>query len=203
MKIEIIRKEGAHNVWTILINDELWRDIHTTIFGRRPAIPELSSSLADFTTQFEVLEYKKALNYALRRLAMKNQPSTELRKKLSQCLISDPIIERIISECQRLGYLNDVSWLEAYIRSLQNRNMGPQMILYKLYQKGISQEIARQAMSQFYAKDAPQGTIERLLESKFKNPDLSDCSIKRKVVSFLVRKGFAWEDIKNSINNLD
>lgn len=118
MIISCVQNENQRNVLTLLIDEEPWHEIHTSIFGKNPRFYRNCQNLADLKEMLLKAEYQGALQYAMRRLAMKSQPVAELQKQLDQKLVSQATSKRVIAECQRLGYLNDSDWLEHFTKKM-------------------------------------------------------------------------------------
>jgi regulatory protein len=144
-------------------------------------------------------EYNDALKYAFRRLAMKSQPTTELIQHLRLRQFSEEIIEKVITKCSQLGYLNDAQWLENYTRRLSEKGNGPRAIFLKLKSKGIDAKSAEKAIQQHFHKMHIPDQIKALFEKKYRSKDLNDPKSRNQVVGSLLRKGFSLEDIKNAL----
>lgn len=177
------------------INEEHKGELHYSIFSRKPAFLKSYEDAATFQAKFNELEYKGALRYALRRLMLKAQPSSELKKSLKDHYVSTEIIDKVIQECQRLGYLNDSQWYSSYAESLVRKNYGPKIILMKLRAKGLSEQKANLLMANIGLNTDPKSQILHLINTKYRTRDLSDEKTRQKVISALYRKGFSFEDI--------
>ncbi len=191
-EITIAPKENAYHVNTIFIDDEPWKDIHTSIFGRQEL--ELIS-----TEQFEILEVKKVKAFVYKKLSQKNYSSFELKKILKEYLVSESVIESVIKECKNLGYINDKDFLETFIRSAKAKNKGPEWILQKLMLKGLKRETCQKFLETQDSSDDRVLRIKSLLETRYKTKDLTDFAQKQKVIGSLARKGYSFEDIKSAL----
>lgn len=192
------KKEGRFGVLTIIVDGEPWRDIHSHIFGRKPAL--CAKSLTELESQFPIFEYRGALGYTLKRLALKGQPSSELIKSLKERLVSDETIHRIITECQQQGYVNDRDWVESFIRRQMAKNLGSQAILMKLKAKGVSPDLTMDILSRLDNPELQKERIRHLLETRYRTKDLSDYNTRSKVISALSRKGFSFDDIREVVS---
>lgn len=201
MKISYQDKHGFRGVLILCIDDEPWREIHTTIFGRKPSLPQRCVTLTEFAEKFSGIEYQAAKGYAFKRLAMKMMSTSEMRKGLSQRLVSEGVAQRVIDECVRLGFLNEQVWLDAYVRSLIGRKYGPQTILYKLRSKGVPQDIADEVLEKLNGVDGEGNVtrIQQLLTTKYRSRNLSEYKERGKVIAALIRKGFSFDDILKAI----
>lgn len=198
MKIVALPKEGRRFVWTIFIDDEPWVDTHTKIFGNSPNFP-ICETLEQFKEKFFALEYAKAKKYAMDRLAARSYPSVQLQKLLARNLVSSATIQKLVLEFTRLGYLNDDEWIDRFVKGQASRNIGKQKIVYKLASKGISPKLAEERVSQLLNQADAQKSIRHLMQTKYKNRNLSVFKEKQKVFAALVRKGFDIETIKQTV----
>lgn len=197
-----LNRSAKPDLFTISLNDEPWRDIHRKIFGRKPEMGIPYHSKQQFFDAFHEIEYKNAFRYVLKRLSLKNELSIGLKKKLEELLVSPTTINRVIKECQHLGFLNDEEWVESFIRGKQSKNFGPQTLIFQLMRKGISREQAVEKVFANNTQESQQAQMRSLLEKKFKNQDLKQFSTRQKAIACLVRKGFPLEDVYNHMNTL-
>lgn len=200
MKIECLPKDGRRGVFVIYIDDDLWREIHASIFGRKPSLPKTSTTLNEFAALFEQLEYRGAKQYALKRLTLKGQPSSELEMSLEERFVAPNTIKRVVEECRVLGYLNDQQWIESFIRCQLARKLGPQAIVMKLQAKGIAREVAKASVSQMADGEMQNQSIHQLLNTRYRSRDLTDYRTKQKVIASLIRKGYSIDVIRKALN---
>lgn len=187
MKIECIPK--GFKSMTILIDDDPWRDIHISLFGKQPALPKGCHTIPEFAHQFSAMEHRQAKLYALKRLSMASLPSGKLIRDLRRLLVSEETAVRIVEELSKAGYLNDADYVEGFVRRQSARKMGPKAIVYKLTRQGISLNDA-EAAAAYQDDDQQKESIEALLKSRYKSRDLTDTKERNKVIGALVRRGF-------------
>lgn len=197
MKIEITPHEHRKGVLVLTVGEEFSKEIHTSIFGRKP---KFSFHSEDVFMQFEQKEFERAQYFILRRLTQRSYSSFELRNQLSERLVSASTINKVMDECTRLGYLDDVAWLESFIRGQKAKKIGPKMIESKLYQKGVPKSFYEPILEKGLTEEEQLEGIERLLKTRFRSRDLSDFKEKQKVTASLIRKGFDFELVSKIIN---
>ncbi len=144
--------------------------------------------------------YKKAKNYAWQRLARKSQPSAELKAKLKERACSDEIIDRIIRECSQAGYLDDIAWVNAYVKREINRSQSPRSIAYKLQIKGVSKDLIQEAIENNCGFEERAQGIRALIAKKSRNLDLKDRAQRDKLIAGILRKGFNLSEVLKIIN---
>lgn len=196
MKLEWKKKERRQGVLTLMVEGEVWKEIHTAVFGRKPSLPLEYGSLSELKEQFEQAECRAATVYALKRLSMKSYLSAELHNKLVEHHVSEEMAARVILKCQSWGYLNDQEWLQHFVQRQLTKNLGPMAILMKLRVKGVSQETAQQLIAALDDGEERRKRVSHLLATRYRNRDLSDMRSREKVIASLMRKGFAFSDIK-------
>lgn len=179
--------------WILVkLDGELFRKLHVSIVGKKPEIP-FHAEEESLTSLIAKLETAGARQYALRKVAAQAVLSMQLRDSLKERGISTQIIQPIIDEFQRNGYINDEDWIASFVRVQKAKKAGPQMIFQKLRMKGVPEEL----IEPFMEEDSPQERLKTLIQTKYANRDLSQYKEKQKVVAALVRKGYALDDILN------
>ncbi|NGX58323.1 MAG: Regulatory protein RecX [Chlamydiae bacterium] len=187
----IVEWKKEHSKVKIYVEGELWRSVSPRLFGKNP----------DFDVQnlkeLEELEYRQTMLFAVRSLSAKAQHSTELRKKLRDLGASSSAIEQVLSELQRLGYLDDDEWLDFYVRAQISRNLGKYAIQQKLRMKGIPLDQCEELLDRYLTSESQEEQIKSLLKTKYRHKDLSDPKQKQQVIAALARRGFSWELVQS------
>jgi regulatory protein len=190
MKITCVPKEGRRGVLTLFIDDEPWRDIHRTIFGRAPKFKTLS--------EFEDAESAGARRYALWRLSRYAQSAYTLLSALERLLVSEACRQRVVDELTTAGYVNDQDYSKRLVARETARGRGPASARAKLFRKGIDPELAN-AVVQDIDEDQQRASIQRWLTTRYAKHDLTDYRERQKVIGALMRRGFALDIIHQSL----
>lgn len=190
-------KEGNRDRWEILIDGQEWLEVHRTIFGRHPVFPSFSND-TDLVSLFNVYEYRRVRAYVLWRLSSQSYHSQQLIKVLHDRLVQSQTIERVIDEFRNMGFLDDESWLENFIRSRQKR-YSLRYILNKLQSKGISSEIIQRLASEWNDPNEELEVVRHLIKTRYRSKDLSDFKTRQKVIASLARKGYPFDQIQAAI----
>jgi len=198
--IEVTPKEGARNVVTVTVDGEYCFDLHTFVFGKNPSLPQHYTSIEEFTQQLQEIEHSRAKAFAYKKLAQKNLSSFEMVEILKTHLISNAVINHILDDCQRLGYINDEIWLESFTNGLISRKYGPDVICQKLVMKGVDREEAKETIAKFFSAEDQQEKLKKLISTRYGRRDLSIYKEKQKVIGALVRKGFHFQEIISAMN---
>ena len=65
-------------------------------------------------------------------------------------------------------------------------------------QKGVSSEIVEQVFEEAdYGEEDSRQAIEALMRKRNYNPETADAKEKQKMMGYLMRKGFSYQDVRN------
>ena len=130
---------------------------------------------------------------ALRMLTRCDRSAAELRKKLLDRDFTADSVERTLERCRELGYLDDARYAARRAASLMNQGRAVgHRVLADLRQRGVSEEIAVQALEAARTELDEDHVLESLVERRFPGFDYGSAPDKdrRRVVHFLQRRGF-------------
>ena len=149
-------------------------------------------------------EFSKAKDYVYKLLAKRMYTKKEIQNKLQSKKYSLKVIQNILSLMEEYRYLNDKLFAEEWVESrIRSKPKGKIALKRELMQKGID-----------------ESTIEQVLESKLDESKLSESALelarhrvkyyskddalttKRKLMDFLLRRGFDYEIINDVISKV-
>lgn len=197
-KIEFRPKMGRPDRYEIFVDDEKWRDVHRTIFGRNPSLPSVSSQ-EELIAAFDVYEYKRVKGYALWRLSAQSLHSEQLAKQLLDRLVQLRTIECVVQELREILILDDEAWLRGVMRNQQNR-CSLKATLSKLRAKGLSNESIQRIKEEWSDPEAEDKAIQNLLKTRYRTKNLREYSVRQKVIASLMRKGYSFEQVKTALS---
>jgi len=105
----------------------------------------------------------------------------------------------VIERLTEMNYLNDERFAEIFVRSKISRSLGAYRILQEMSQKGITSEIAKQAISNAdidWFELAKQTRVRKFGEGESK-----DQKEKAKQSRYLQYRGFNFEQIKYAMES--
>jgi regulatory protein len=139
---------------------------------------------------------------ALRLLTGRDYSQTELRRRLLNKGFAEKRIDAALQRCLELGYLNDARYALNRATSLMTRGraVGPRILL-DLKQRGVSNELACQALEQVRELCDEEELLRSLLQRRFPdfNYNSAPAKEKRRVVHFLQRRGFSISCIMDQL----
>jgi len=168
---------------------------------RRRTKSELKLNLIDATiTQLPVIEEKNkeieaadaAKQVLLRRLSHAPRTRKELAKDLKDKDISDEVANVALDRFEEVGLINDQALASNYVSSQHERKgLGKNALRQQLRAKGISDDVALEAISQISDDQEFQAAFA-LACKKIRSLQRDDAKTQlRKIVGVLARKGYS------------
>lgn len=137
------------------------------------------------------MQYKEALEKAMKYCAYQERAQADVRKKLKSLGCSYEDIENILCDLIEQNFLNEERFARLYIRSKFNQNgWGKKKIGLALAQKEISEYSLKNAWEEIDPEAYWQKCKEWALKQYEKSQHLSVYDRKGKVAQFLMNKGF-------------
>lgn len=144
-------------------------------------------------------------NSSLRFLSFRPRSEKEVRENLLKNKASTDVINQVIAKLIEQKFLNDFDFAAWWIESrLRFRPRSVRFITMELKQKGISSDIIEEVLEkqenlQVNDKESAKKLLARKIE-RFK--DLPPRELYQKVAGLLSRKGFDYDVIKESIDEI-
>ena len=122
----------------------------------------------------------------------------QLREKLTRNEYPADIVEAAISYVKSFGYINDYEYARSFIESRKERKSRREIYM-QLVGKGVSRELIDEAFEESYEREDSTEAIRRLLEKKHYDWENTTPEEKKKIMAYLVRKGFGYDDIRRTM----
>lgn len=144
---------------------------------------------------------QKDYQYALTIVSRFSYTTFEIRTKLRNRNVSEKDIDEIVTKLEQLNYVNDYHYAEERIRYLIiTKKESKRSVIQKLRQKGLSDEVINKYLNEYINEEE---VIEKLaLKTVPKHARHSLRYAQDKVIAFLLRRGFKYEDVRNAIKNI-
>ncbi|MBI3585268.1 MAG: regulatory protein RecX [Nitrospinae bacterium] len=172
-------------------------------------------------------EFEKGKQIAYRFLSYRPRSKKEVERKLKEKKISGENILNIISLLEKNNYLNDREFTLNWLRyRMENRPRGRRSLEYELKEKGVDSEIIKDSLDEVYSGEFDEYDVavklaeKKIASLKKKQPPLSPLTkgelkgvvpltkgelggyIKRRLFSYLHRKGFSFSLIEKVMSDL-
>ncbi|MGL6021534.1 MAG: regulatory protein RecX [Chitinophagaceae bacterium] len=144
--------------------------------------------------------YTTGLNVLRQYCAYQERSHNEVWQKALKLRFSTIETERAICQLIEEDFLNEGRFVQMYTKGkFHLKKWGPQKIQYMLKQKGVSDVLIKEFLSQI-SKEEQYKNLQYLIDKKratikAKNPFI----IKKKLIQYLLSKGFLLEDIVDLI----
>jgi regulatory protein len=157
---------------------------------------ELSSDEIEEIQRGEVRQ--ECFDAATRYLESRLHSRAELKRKLSRKEMGPAIIDGVLNDLERLGYLDDAKFANAKAASAaKHKHHGPRRAMQELMRAGVKSHLAKKATADVYAEQDPTAIAMALAERQAARLKRLDPAVaKRRLIGMLMRRGFDFESIK-------
>lgn len=143
---------------------------------------------------------KRAWDYALRLLSAAARTRHQIAQRLKVRYgpeVVDPVLERL----ERAGWLDDLAYARHYVEV--HRGFGAARILMDLLRKGVSTELARQAVAEgLEGEDMCARAHEAAAQRLKRMPGADRETAHRRLAGYLARRGYDYETIARALEPL-
>ena len=151
----------------------------------------------DSGTDFDLGDAKRACDKAVYYLQFSGKTEYELRKKLAEQGFLPASVNKAVEFVKAYHYLDDEEYVRRYIEKNANKKSKKQMT-GELYQKGITAEILDRGFEEMPVNEEEQ--ILAIAKKRGFDVKRSGPEEKRKLFSYLARKGFSYNRIRAALD---
>ncbi len=142
----------------------------------------------------------------LRLLSRRDYSLGELRQRLLAKGFAEDAVAEAVSRGVELGYLDDARLIERVSQALleQGRAAGPRLAM-ELRRRGFPRELVDTALATLSAAGGEELSLRELIARRFARFDFAsaDERERRRVVTFLQRRGFSLDRILNELKRTE
>jgi len=148
-------------------------------------------------------ELLRAKNYAFLLLKYRLRSCKEIRDRLKRKNFSSDIIETVIKDLSENKFLDDQAFARAWSDYRLRNKIGIRRLWLELKAKGIPKELIEKQINQAKNEYNEEETIEEIIKQKVRKLSSPvDLGAKRRIYSFLLRRGFSPERVSEKIKQL-
>ena len=153
----------------------------------------------DIYDSLRLIVIKRAKLRAMHLLSDMGRTESQLRTKLKQGGYAEDAVEAAIRYVKSFGYINDMEYARILLTAGKIGKV-KKNFMRTLLQKGVPAEIVEQVFEEadYGEKDSRQA-IEALMRKRSYNPETADVKEKQKMMGYLMRKGFSYQDVRNAL----
>lgn len=178
---------------SIFINGEFWRAFDTEIIADLGLFKGQKLIEDELNRLDQELDKRRAVNHAVLLLSYRARSTHEIADRLFQAGFSPETASLAIEKLEELGYLDDESFAQSWIKSRMNSKLyGSKRIKQELKLKGIADEIISAKLEENVSVDNEYERARELAESKLSSyKDLDRAVSFRRLSQFLLRRGYS------------
>ena len=145
-----------------------------------------------------------AMDRALKILATAPISEAELRRKLRQKGYPDLLIDPVIADCRKRGYLNDELLAQDSLAYMRQRGSGSRLVQLKLQRRGLAPALIKAVLDAENPECDLETCRQALLEKLRSLKRESDWRKRRgKAFRFLTARGFKSDSICAALSEID
>ncbi|MFD0959554.1 RecX family transcriptional regulator [Paenibacillus chungangensis] len=158
---------------------------------------ELLSEIKREDERFEA--YRKAVAY----LGAKPRTRKQLHQYLERKELANEHIEYALDRLEREGLVDDVQYAQLFAESRMRSSLkGRLMIRQELSMRGVSKSAALEAVSAI-SEEEEIAAANKLAEKKWRSLKGAEAERRRKLMGFLLRRGFPGHIVKEAIKSVN
>ncbi len=143
-----------------------------------------------------------ALIVAFHLLKFRSRSCQELNNRLKQKGFTQTEINESLDYLIELEYIDDEGFTRLFVKEkIKQKGAGPIYLKTELLKHNIPEDQIDKAIERGYSKFPLDELIKNHIKKRIKILDHENSSVqKRKIIQFLQRKGFTWEQIHPHVN---
>lgn len=151
-------------------------------------------------------EKERAFSYILYQLGFGAKTEKELIRKMNTQNYSQDSQDFALNKAKEYRYVNDEEYCENFIEQHKNLSgWGEQKIISNLLTKGISKELIKTKIEEFYSYDEIFNNAYKCAIKKYeilKNKEMDKYKLKQKLYMFLSGRGYNYEIISEVLEKI-
>jgi len=154
----------------------------------------------------QLADIEAAHRAALRAIARRAHARVDLRRRLLQKQHPAAAVDPALDRLSAAGLLNDTQFAVDYAAAKARRGRGPARLVRDLQAQGVERRVAEEAVRTSLAAEGvdPAEAVRALAKKRAKQlAGLPPVVRKRRLVAFLVRRGFNGGEIREVVESLN
>src|ERR1051325_2660192 len=201
---EIVEPKGKPNRRRVYLDGKFAFSVKLNVvakFRLREGM-ELSPQQIEAIEQGEIRQ--ECLDRAMKYLSGRLHSREELRKKLVRQEYSAAMIDEVLEELKRLGYVDDERFAKTKaLSAAQHKHHGPRRAMVELMRAGVKKDVANAAVgggdeSNDNVAEARKLAMKQAARLRKLDPQVA----KRRLAGMLARRGFDYDSIRPVIEEV-
>lgn len=163
---------------------------------------EISNGQLEQIKQGEIRQ--ECFDAAMKFLQRRMHSRAELKTKLRRNEYAVDLIDEVLNDLERLGYVNDAKFAAASTElSAKVRHHGRRRAAIELMKKGVTGESARKALENTYDSHDSLSVARELAQKKARTLQKLDPQVaRRRLAGMLMRRGFEYDVVRPVIDEV-
>lgn len=147
---------------------------------------------------------QECFDAAVKMLQSRLHARVELRRKLIGREYSESMVDEVLTDLTRLGYVDDARFAKTVtLAAAEHRQHGRQRAMVELLRRGVEGETARRAVQDVYDATDSLAIARRLAKKRASSLKRLDPIVaRRRLAGMLARRGFEYDVVKPVIDEL-
>lgn len=148
-------------------------------------------------------EFLAAFSIAVRLLSQRAYTRRVLSEKLQQRGVDQTIADRVVEECERLGYVNDRRFAAAFKKRMTEKGYGSRHVKLTMQKKGFGDEDIAVTFSCPASETDEKAAAEKAFKKKLKALERlrDNAKKKEKLYRYLSSRGFSGSMIRDLLQS--
>lgn len=187
-----VYKEGK--IWGILPEKSL---LFFDLSKEKPTYIDSSQKIEEIAEKIERYAWEKLIHY----LSYRERCEYECRVYLKRLPLNEQSVEILIKKAKKNRYIEDERYADFYTYALIKKNLSRREIYNRLREKRIAEEIIEANLRLHYTLDEKKNILIKMVKKALRKYRKFDNYTKyQKVMNYLARKGFNYNDAKKYYN---
>lgn len=146
----------------------------------------------------------RAMNNAYALLRARPRSEAEFRQRLKLKGYKDDVVDSVIEELRRLGYVDDAKFAKLWIESRMHTNpVGDVILRHELKLKGVAASVIEEALAAKAEAYDEQNIAKSMAVEQFERfKKLDRRKALKRVYDFLLRRGFGYEAVRSVVEEI-
>ncbi|MCM8780755.1 MAG: recombination regulator RecX [Candidatus Omnitrophica bacterium] len=147
--------------------------------------------------------FQEAKNYCFLLLKFRLRSEDEIRRRLKKKRFNSTVIEKTLAFLRVRGFLDDRQFARSWLESRLKNKFGLRRIKQELLLKGIDKKIIDEQIEEIREGYSEEDLVAGLAQKRLNQlKDLDPQKAKRRLYSYLIRRGFSPERVLDVLNRL-
>lgn len=147
---------------------------------------------------------QECFDWAIKHLTSRLHSRAELRRKLMRREYGDAVVDAVLEDLARLGYVDDERFAKTKaLSAAQHKHHGRRRAFVELMKSGVKGDVADKALTDVYAEHDSTAVARELAQKQLPRLKKLDPFVaRRRLVGMLQRRGFDYDSIKPVVDEV-